>query len=337
MIILGLGDGHPDSIPGAAERRMKDADALYAPELTPELEAALPARPRAVGADLPPDAVIVAPDPEANELAARFPDAETLPSREILRGRAIGARTAALVAVGSRLRRDCPWDRRQDLASIAPHTVDEAFEVAEAIGAGDREHIVDEVGDLLFQAVFFGQLLEEEGAADLGTIADGQRRKLISRHPHVYGEDVAANVSDVGDIWEREKRRERSDQGIFHDLPPGLPALAYAAKTRRRAAAAGFRFAGADAALAKLREEMDELGADPGADELGDVMFAAVCLAAEIGVDAELALHATATRFRRRIESAVALADAAGENFEELDASAQYAWYLRAKGSDTGS
>jgi MazG family protein len=320
-------------VPAVVERRIARAEVVLAPELPAELVAALSITPGRLGESVPPDAVIVAPDPEAYDLAVRFPDAETLPPRDVLRGRAIGARVAALAGVGSRLRRDCPWDRRQSLESIAPHTVDEAFEVAEAIGTGERDHIVDEVGDLLFQAVFFGQLLEEEGAADLGTIADGQRRKLISRHPHVYGEDVAASVSDVKDIWEREKRRERADQGIFHDLPPGLPALAYAAKTRKRAASAGFRFAGAEPALAKLREEVDELAAQPGAAELGDVIFAVVGLAAELGVDAELAVRGTATRFRHRIESAVALAAEAGDDFEGLDPDAQYAWYRRAKDS----
>ena len=151
----------------------------------------------------------------------------------------------------------------------------------------------------------------------------------------VDGAQLARTDAETRLQLEREKRRERPEQGIFHDLPPGLPALAYAAKTRKRAAAAGFRFAGADAALAKLREEIDELAVDPGAGELGDVMFAAVCLAAEVGVDAELALHATATRFRRRIESAVVLADEAGENFEELGAVEQYAWYRAAKGAGT--
>lgn len=334
MIIIGLGDGHPQSVPAAALARIAGAERVFAPPLAPELAARLPVAPRPLGDDLPPEAVVVAVDPEAHALASRFPSAETLPPREVLRGRAIGARVASLVAVGSRLRRDCPWDRRQSLESIVPHTVDEAFEVAEAIDSGERDHIIDEVGDLLFQAVFFGQLLEEEGAADLGTIADGQRRKLISRHPHVYGEDVAAGVSDVRDIWEREKRRERSDQGIFHDLPPGLPGLAYAAKTHKRAAAAGFRFDGPRAAMAKLREELEELAAEPGPAELGDLLFAVVGLAGELGVDAELALRATAGRFRRRVESAAALAAAAGEEFEHLDPGAQYDWYLAAKGDE---
>ena len=331
MIIVALGDGRPESIPAVAQRRLAAADVVYVPELPSELSAALPVAPHPLPAELPENAVIAAADPEAHELARAHLRADTLPDREALRERAIGTRVARLAAVGARLRRDCPWDRRQSLASIAPHTVDEAFEVAEAIDGGDRAHIADEVGDLLFQAVFFGQLLEEEDGGDLASIADGQARKLIARHPHVYGDEVAADIADVRDIWERQKRRERADQGIFHDLPPGLPGLAYAAKTRKRAAAVGFRFADAAGARAKLREEIAELDADPGAHELGDVIFAAVGLAAELGVDPELALRASATRFRRRVEAAATRAADAGEAFEELPVEGQIRWYRTAK------
>lgn len=331
MLIIALGDGAAESLPAVAFERLQGiAEPLALAPLAPDLAAMLPAPPTVVD-DPPVDATLVATDIDAQALALRFPDAETVPDRELLRGRAIGAQVAALAGVGTRLRRDCPWDRRQTLDSIAPYTVEEAFEVAEAIDGGERYRIIDEVGDLLFQAVFFGQLLEEEGVGDLGTIADGQARKLISRHPHVYGEDVAADVSDVKDIWEREKRRERADQGIFHDLPPGLPALAFAAKTEKRAASVGFVFSGPELALEKLREEVAELSADTGADELGDVIFAAVGLAARLGVDPEIAVRSTAARFRRRVETASRLAEEAGEAFENLSLDDQLTWYQTAK------
>ena len=185
----------------------------------------------------------MAPDAAAHRIAQALPHAETLPAREALRARAIGAEVAALAEVGLRLRRDCPWDREQTAATIVPHTIEEAFEVADAVASGGAG-LADEIGDLLFQSVFLAQLLEEEGAADLASVARGQADKLVSRHPHVYGDAVAESAGGVVDIWERRKREERSDQGLFHDLPAGLPALAYATKAQKRAAAAGLRLPG---------------------------------------------------------------------------------------------
>ena len=179
--------------------------------------------------------------------------------------------------------------------------------------------------------MFLAQLLEEPGPFDLARIARGQADKLISRHPHVYGDAVAADAGRVVDLWERRKRDERAEQGIFHDLPAGLPALAYATKAQRRAASIGFDFADPEAALAQLESEVAELRERPGARELGDVLFACVALARRLAADPELALRATAQRFRARVERAQALAAAAGECFEELPPEAQLAWYRRAK------
>jgi uncharacterized protein YabN with tetrapyrrole methylase and pyrophosphatase domain len=180
--------------------------------------------------------------------------------------------------------------------------------------------------------VFLARLLEEEGGADLAEVARGQADKLVSRHPHVYG-DVAARTADrVLDLWERRKREERADQGIFHDLPAGLPALAYATKAQKRAAAVGFDHPDAAAALAALEEEVAELRADPGARELGDVLFAAVAAARALGADPEVALRSSARRFRERVERAAAAATAAGEDFEALDGVGKLRWYERAAG-----
>ena len=331
--VVGLGTGAPESLPAAALAVVRDAPLVLAPGLPEGLLAALaPVAPAPLGdpAAAPDGAVIAAPDPEAHRIALRLPGARTLPGREALRARAIGAEVAALAEVGLRLRRECPWDRVQTAETIVPHTIEEAFEVADAVASGG-DGLADELGDLLFQSVFLAQLLEEQGGADLGAVAAGQARKLISRHPHVYGDEVAESAAGVLDVWERRKREERADQGIFHELPAGLPALAYATKVQKRAAAVGFDFPDAAAALAKLDEEAAELREDPGARELGDVLFAAVGAARAVGADPELALRASAQRFRARVEAAAALAAAGGEDFTALTPERQLRWYEEAR------
>lgn len=331
--VVGLGTGAPESVPAAALAVAANAACVLAPELAPDLRAALaPIAPGPLGDPLaaPDGAVIMAPDVEAHRIAGLLPRARTLPERGALRARAIGAEVAALAEVGLRLRRDCPWDRVQTAETIVPHTIEEAFEVADAI-AGGGAGLADELGDLLFQSVFLAQLLEEEGGADLGAVARGQADKLISRHPHVYGDAVAESAAGVLDVWERRKREERADQGMFHELPPGLPSLAFATKVQKRAAAVGFDFPDAEAALAKLDEEAAELREEPGARELGDVLFAAVGAARAVGADPELALRASAQRFRERVERAAELAAAGGDEFTALPPDRQLQWYERAK------
>ena len=329
--VVALGPGAPESLPASALAAVAASARLLAPPLEPALREALGADPEALGplGDCPDGVTIVAPDAAAHRIACALPAAETVPGREALRARAIGAEVAALAEVGLRLRRDCPWDREQTAATIVPHTIEEAFEVADAVASGGAG-LADEIGDLLFQAVFLAQILEEEGTADLASVARGQADKLVSRHPHVYGDAVAESARGVVDIWERRKREERADQGLFHDLPAGLPALAYATKAQKRAAAAGFDFPDVGAALAKLDEEAAELREDPGARELGDVLFAAVGAARAVGADPELALRASAQRFRGRVERAVELAAAAGEDFERLAPELQMRWYQEA-------
>ena len=238
--VVGLGSGAPEAVPAIALAALAEAPRVLAPPLDPALAAVLPGQPAALDlAAVPDDAVIAAPDAQAHLIARALPGAETVPGREALRARAIGAEVAALAEVGLRLRRECPWDREQTAETIVPHTIEEAFEVADAVVSGG-EGLADELGDLLFQSVFLAQLLEEEGGADLAAVARGQADKLIRRHPHVYGDASAATASGVVDIWERRKREERADQGMFHDLPAGLPALALATKAQKRAASAGF-------------------------------------------------------------------------------------------------
>lgn len=329
--IVALGPGDPDAVPASALAALAAIDpaVVVGPPLQDDLRDAVGMAPGAMPDPLPDGAVVVATDAEAHAIAVAAPAAETLPSREALRARAIGQRVAELAAVASRLRAECPWDRVQTAETIVPHTVEEAFEVAEAVAEGDPEHQADEIGDLLFQSVFLSALLEEEGHADLARVARGQADKLISRHPHVYGDQAAADAGAVVDIWEQRKRAERPDEGIFHELPPGLPALAYAAKAQKRAASAGFAFPDVSAALAKLDEEVGEVRADPGTHEVGDVIFAAVAVARAAGVDPEIAVRAAAARFRERVEGAAALAAEAGEQFEALAPEAQLEWYAR--------
>ena len=332
--VVGLGSGSADAVPAAALAALAAAPRVVAPPLSAELRAVLPAAPGELGelSDLPDDATVAAPDAEAHRLACALPHADTLPGRDALRARAIGAEVAALAEVGLRLRRECPWDREQTAETIVPHTIEEAFEVADAVAAGGAG-LPDELGDLLFQAVFLSQLLEEQGTADLALVARGQADKLVARHPHVYGQAAADTASRVVNLWERRKREERAGQGIFHELPAGLPALAYATKAQRRAAAVGFDFPDVDAALAKLEEETAELREDPGARELGDVLFAAVAAARALGADPELALRASAQRFRERVEGAVRLAAGAGAEFESLPVDQQLRWYQASRSS----
>lgn len=331
ITVVGLGVGVPESVPAVALTAAAEAPRVLAPALDPALAAVLGVEPEPLGDPItaPSGAVIVAPDAEAHRIARSLPGARTIPARDALRARAIGAEVAALAEVGLRLRRECPWDREQTPATIVPHTIEEAFEVADAVAAGAG--LADELGDLLFQSVFLAQLLEEQGGADLGAVARRQAAKLISRHPHVYGDEVAETAAGVLDVWERRKREERADQGIFHDLPAGLPALAYATKAQKRAAAVGFDFPGVAAALDKLDEEARELRADPGARELGDVLFAAVAAARALGADPELALRASAQRFRAHVEQAARLAAAAGDDFEALPPERQVHWYEEAR------
>jgi MazG family protein len=245
-----------------------------------------------------------------------------------------------------RLRRECPWDREQTARTIVPHTVEEAYEVADAALAGDDAKLLDEIGDLLFQSYFLALLLSERGAGDLEAAARGIHAKLVSRHPHVFGDAEARTASRVRDRWEAIKREDEGREGIFHDVPEGLPALLYARKVQLRAKSVGFEYPDLAGALAdfedELRELRDELpAADPDAEtepaarvasELGDVLFAAVNVARRLNVDPELELRAAAKRFRSRVERAEALAAARGKNWTELPLDEQDTYYDEAKG-----
>jgi len=236
-----------------------------------------------------------------------------------------------LDSVTRRLRRDCPWDREQTAVTIVPHTVEEAYEVADAALAQDDAKLLDELGDLLFQVYFLALLLEERGAGDLAEVARGVHEKLVRRHPHVFGDFEARTADRVRSNWERIKREQEGREGVFHDVAEGLPGLLYARKIQQRAKAVGFEYPDLDGALADLADELRELEEEPSGDELGDVLFAAVNVARKLEVDPELALRQAARRFRGRVEVAEALAAEAGENWSELPLERQDDWFDRAK------
>jgi MazG family protein len=243
-----------------------------------------------------------------------------------------------------RLRADCPWDREQTVRTIVPHTVEEAYEVADAALAGDDEKLLDELGDLLFQVYFLSLLLAERGVGDLERVARLVEAKLIRRHPHVFGDVEAETAGRVRDNWERIKTSQEGREGVFHDVPTSLPALLHARKLQKRAVAVGFEYpdlAGAladlDAELAELKAELrhepaPETEADPRVfDEFGDVLFAAVNVARRLNVDPELALRAASDRFRARVERAERLAGDEGERWTELPLAEQDRYFDRAK------
>ena len=246
----------------------------------------------------------------------------------------------------ARLRTECPWDREQTPKTIVPHTVEEAYEVADAAQADDAAKLLDELGDLLFQVYFLSLLLAERGEGDLEQVARAIHAKLVARHPHVFGEVEARTAARVRENWERLKREQEGREGIFHDVPRGLPALVHARKVQRRAAAAGFEYADVGAAVGDLDDELRELKEalaaageqtaeaepDPAvAGEVGDALFAAVNVARRVNVDPELALRAASDRFVRRVELAERLAAAAGEEWVELPLEAQDRFYDQAK------
>jgi MazG family protein len=246
-----------------------------------------------------------------------------------------------LDTLARRLRRECPWDREQTAKTIVAHTVEEAYEVADAALADDDEKLLDELGDLLFQVYFLALLLEERGRGDLESVARSIHDKLVRRHPHVFAGEEITTATDVRSRWERVKREQEGRQGIFHDVPESLPALIHARKAQRRAAAVGFEYPDVDGALADLDDELRELreelraGSDERrAAELGDVLFACVNVARRIGADAELELRRATQRFRERVETAEELAAAAGEEWTELQLDRQDHYFDRAKESE---
>jgi XTP/dITP diphosphohydrolase/tetrapyrrole methylase family protein/MazG family protein/ATP diphosphatase len=243
---------------------------------------------------------------------------------------------ARLDAITRRLRAECPWDREQDELTIVPHTVEEAYELADAAQRHDDGKMLDELGDVLFQVHFLALLLEERGAGDLAQVADQCVEKLIRRHPHVFGEAEAHTAQQVLENWDRIKQREPGrEAGLFGDVPENLPSPLYARKHQRRAASSGFDFPGIEGPLQSVRDELEELEqagtADQRFHELGDLLFAAVNIARKMRVDPELALRAATERFRQRVSAGADLAASEGRSWKDLASEEQLAYYARAR------
>jgi MazG family protein len=236
-----------------------------------------------------------------------------------------------LQELAERLRRDCPWDREQTERTIVPHTVEEAYEVADAAMAGDDAKLLDELGDLLFQVFFLSLLLQERGEGDLAAVADGIRDKLIRRHPHVFGTAEVDSAGAVKKRWEELKTEQEGREGIFHHVPETFPSLLLAQKVQRRAATVGFDYPGLAGALSDLDDEVEELRSEPSADELGDVLFACVNVARHLGADPELALREASRRFVARVEKASELASGQGQEFGQLSLDEQDRLFDEAK------
>jgi tetrapyrrole methylase family protein/MazG family protein len=234
-----------------------------------------------------------------------------------------GERLLDLIKVQARLRAPdgCPWDREQTHATLARHLLEETHELLEAIDAGDDDAMRDELGDLLLQVTFHAQMAADDGRWDIDDVAEGLVRKLIHRHPHVFGEVDVADADEVLVNWERLKAEETGGRkGVDEGIPASLPSLARAAKVQRRAAGWGFEWRSVESALEALREEVDELASatspEDAEEEVGDVLFAAVAVARKHGVDAESALRRTIRGFAERYERFTELAAERGLDVE---------------------
>jgi ATP diphosphatase len=239
----------------------------------------------------------------------------------------------------------CAWDRAQTFASIAPYTIEEAYEVQDAIDRGNMPALKDELGDLLFQVVFHSQMAEELQQFDFDTVAAAICDKLKRRHPHVFGDAPALTKTQQSTVWEDIKAQERSraaQSGHLDGVPHALPALMRAYKLSKRAARVGFDWDQADQTADKVAEELSEVreaarrprGAMASAavfEEVGDLLFAAANLARKLEVDAEAALRAANAKFERRFRGMEALAAERGERFAQLDLAAQERLWLAVK------
>ncbi len=232
----------------------------------------------------------------------------------------------------------CPWDLEQNFATIAPCTIEEAYEVADAIAHADLSALKEELGDLLLQVVFHARLAEEQGAFDFGDVVEQIAEKLIRRHPHVFGDVRGLSAQDVKSLWGRIKAQEKAERGagkgrqtgLLAEVPLALPGLTRAVKLQNKASSVGFDWDDARLVLAKVREEADEIDAALDAEdiraakeEIGDLLFAIANLARHLGADPEAAIRQTNLKFERRfsyIEGELARRGRQHANLAEMDA-----------------
>jgi tetrapyrrole methylase family protein/MazG family protein/ATP diphosphatase len=256
-----------------------------------------------------------------------------------------------LLAIMARLRdpKDgCPWDVEQNFRSIAPYTIEEAYEVADAIERSDHDKLCDELGDLLLQVVFHAQMAREAGLFGFEDTVRAVSAKLRRRHPHVFGEEKIASAEEQTRAWESHKARERNaagkDASVLDDVPLAFPALMRAAKLGKRAARVGFDWPDWRGARQKVDEELAELdhahaseqGAERVSAEIGDLLFAVVNLARHLGVDPEAALRASNARFSRRFRHVEEQARQSGRSLQDMDIAALDALWNEAKKATFG-
>ncbi len=327
----------------------------------PELVRRLRALVAAAGGATHPDAGTV-PDYGSGGI-----DILTVPEGGLFDDALVGQELVSLKRIVDVLRVECPWDREQTAADIVSYTVEEVYELADAVNGGDVEAEHGELGDLLLQVVLLALMLREQGAGDLGSVTHDIEVKLIRRHPHIFADAVADTPAEVKSRWERIKVEQEGREGIFHDVPASFPALLQARKLQQRAGSVGFDWDSAAEAFPKIAEEHGELAelfaeaaqasADPAdgggaagvtsADpdrhdprvphEVGDLLFATVNVARLLHVDPELALREASRRFQRRVTAAAALAHTEGADWTALDLPAQETYYQRAKATEAAA
>ena len=234
--------------------------------------------------------------------------------------------------------RGCAWDREQNFATIAPYTIEEAYEVADAIARADFAALPDELGDLLFQVVYHARLAEEAGRFAFADVARAIADKMVRRHQHVFGEAAARDAATQVAAWEEQKAAERTERGVLAGIPIDLPALTRARKLTSRAARVGFDWPDAAAVLDKLDEESAELraelpGADPArlADEVGDLLFVLANLARKLDLDPEACLRGANGKFARRFGAIEAALARSGRTPAESDVAEMEAFWQAAK------
>jgi MazG family protein len=224
----------------------------------------------------------------------------------------------------------CPWDLEQNFATIAPYTIEEAYEVADAISKGSRAELCEELGDLLLQTVYHAQMAAEEGAFSFDDVIEAICRKMIRRHPHVFGDETARSAKLAKGFWEEMKAGERKNlpkKGLLDSVPVALPGLTRAVKLQAKAAKVGFDWPSVDNVYDKIAEEVDEFRAAPEAkkaEEYGDVLFAMVNVARHLDIDPEAALRGTSMKFERRFAHIEARLAEGGKqpqesNLDEMD------------------
>jgi len=249
----------------------------------------------------------------------------------------------------------CPWDLEQDFSTIAPYTIEEAYEVTDAIARGDLVDLRDELGDLLLQVVFHARMAQENGAFDFSGVVEAITEKMIRRHPHVFGDEEARTAGSVKGMWEAIKQEEKrqkaelrqeaglsppDETGLLHDIPVTLPAMTRAVKLQKRAGTVGFDWNDPRAVLDKIEEEIGELRAELDRqpqqsaaieDEIGDLLFAVTNLARHMDIDPEKALRGTNDKFCRRFGYLERRVSAAGRALESVGLDEMEAYWQEAK------